>query len=253
MKTSAKFLFWILVLALTLGSTLVSAQGSTKSKKWRYLGEVYMWFPSMSGEIGIADLPAADVNADVGDILGKLKMGAMLYFEATNDDWSVTTDFIYMKLGQDVTPGKLVSGGEVRIKEMAWEVTGFKRLVPWFDIGLGGRLVGLNADLDLETVQGTKSIEASKTWFDPIIVIRSDNLFDGKWIAQMRLDAGGLGVGSDFTWQVQANAGYRFSKLFQTTIGYRFFGIYYDKGEGAERFRYDVDTYGFVFRLGFNF
>jgi hypothetical protein len=69
----------------------------------------------------------------------------------------------------------------------------------------------------------------------------------------MRLDAGGFGIGSDFTWQLQANVGYRFSELFQTTLGYRYIGIDYDNGEGTDSFVYDVDTYGFVLRLGFNF
>ncbi len=44
-----------------------------------------------------------------------------------------------------------------------------------------------------------------------------------------------------------------FSKLFQTTSGYRYIGIDYDKGEGAERFLYNIDTYGWVVHFGFNF
>jgi hypothetical protein len=74
-----------------------------------------------------------------------------------------------------------------------------------------------------------------------------------KWLAQLRVDAGGFGIGSDFTWQLQANAGYRFSDLFQASLGYRYIGIDYDSGEGRDRFLYDIDTYGFVLRLGFNF
>jgi hypothetical protein len=31
----------------------------------------------------------------------------------------------------------------------------------------------------------------------------------------------GFGIGSEFAWQVQAYAGYRFSRLFQITGGYR--------------------------------
>jgi hypothetical protein len=72
-------------------------------------------------------------------------------------------------------------------------------------------------------------------------------------LLQFRGDIGGFGVGSDFSWQIQANAGYRFSKLFQATIGYRVIGINYDKGEGMDRFVYDVDTYGPVIHTGFNF
>jgi hypothetical protein len=55
-----------------------------------------------------------------------------------------------------------------------------------------------------------------------------------------------------FTWQVQGYAGYRFSKLFQTSIGYRIIAIDYDKGTGEDRFRYDMNTFGPNIRLGFN-
>ncbi len=246
---------FIVILGLTFlisGFTL-HAQDVEKGK-WHYLTEVYLMFPGMSGEIGIADLPPVEFDADAGDIFGHLKMGAMLYLEATNDDWAITSDLIYMKLGQDVTPGTLITSGDVTMKQYAWEIAGLKHITPWLEAGIGGRLVSLYTGLELETVnEGSRSGEASKTWFDPIIILRSQGAIKGKWLLQFRGDIGGFGLGSDFAWQIQANAGYRFSKLFQATIGYRYIGINYDKGEGIERFVYDVDTYGPVVRLGFNF
>ena len=221
--------------------------------KWHYLGELYMMFPNMKGETTVRNLPEAEVDAGVGDILGHLKIGAMLYLEATNDDWSISTDLIYMNLGQDVKPGVIISSGDLTMKQLAWELAGFKRITPWLDAGLGGRLVSLNVALDLETINEPRSGEASKTWCDPIIIVRSNHVIKEKWLAQLRADVGGFGIGSDFTWQLQANVGYRFSELFQTTIGYRYIGIDYDKGEGVDRFLYDIDTYGWVVRLGFNF
>jgi hypothetical protein len=62
-----------------------------------------------------------------------------------------------------------------------------------------------------------------------------------------------FGIGSDFTWQLQAYAGYRFSKLFQLTAGYRIIGIDYDKGADKDRFIFDMNEFGPVVRFGFNF
>ena len=242
----------ISVMISMLGGSVAFSQEKEKAK-WHYLTEIYLMFPSMSGEIGIADLPPAEVDADAGDIFGHLKMGMMLYLEATNDNWSITSDLLYMKLGQDVTPGTIITGGEITMKQYAWEVAGLKRITPWLEGGLGGRLVSLYTGLDIETINEPRDGSASKTWFDPIILVRSQGAIKGKWLLQFRGDIGGFGVGSDFSWQIQAYAGYRFSKLFQTTIGYRYIGINYDKGEGLERFRYDINTYGPVLRLGFNF
>lgn len=177
----------------------------------------------------------------------------MFYFEATNDNWAVTSDLIYMKLGQDVVPGNIVTGGDVTMKQTAWEVAGFKRIIRYLEAGLGGRLVSLYTGLDIETINESGEGSASKTWFDPIVIFRSQGAIREKWILQFRGDIGGFGLGSDFSWQVQAYAGYRFSKLIQATIGYRYIGIDYDKGERLDRFVYDIDTYGPVVRIGFNF
>lgn len=178
----------------------------------------------------------------------------MLYLEATNDDWSISSDLIYMKLGQDVVPTTIIESGAATMKQYAWEIAGLKHITPWLEGGIGGRLVSLYTGLELETIgDGSRGGEASKTWFDPIIILRSQGAIKDKWLLQFRGDVGGFGVGSDFSWQVQAYAGYKFCKLFQASIGYRYIGINYDKGEGVERFMYDVDTYGMVVRLGFNF
>lgn len=245
--------FFVAILISLLMGNMAFSQEEGKAK-WHYLTEVYLMFPTMAGEVGVAGIPPVELDADAGSIFSHIKMGAMLYLEATNDDWSITSDLIYMKLGQNVVPTDLISSGEVTMKQYAWELAGLKHITPWLEAGLGGRLVSLYTGIDLQTVHETnRSGEASKTWFDPIIILRSQGAIKGKWLLQFRGDVGGFGVGSDFSWQVQAYAGYRFCDLFQATIGYRYIGINYDKGEGVERFLYDVDTYGPVVRLGFNF
>jgi hypothetical protein len=223
-------------------------------KKWHYQGDLYMMFPNMKGETTVANLPEVAVDADEADILGNLKFGAMFYLETTNDDWAISSDFIYMKLNQGLETTNLIKNGSITMEQLAWQVDGLKHLTPWLELGLGGRLVSLSTGIDATGVLNeVLSGSASKTWYDPVIVMRTQGAIKGKWLLQFRGDVGGFGVGSDFSWQIQANAGYRFSELFQTTIGYRYIGIDYDKGEGAERFLYNIDTYGWVVRFGFNF
>lgn len=241
---------WVIIALLNL----FPLYGQEKTNlKWHYLAEVYLMFPNMSGNIQVAELTPVEVDANVGDIFGHMKMGAMFYFEATNDNWAITSDLIYMKLGQDITPGHIVTGGDITMKQTAWEIAGLKHITPWLEAGLGGRLVSLYTGLNIETNRETREGSASKTWLDPIIIVRSQGAIKDKWLLQFRGDIGGFGIGSDFSWQLQAYVGYRISKLFQTSIGYRYISIDYDDGEGSERFKYDVDTYGMVVRFGFNF
>ena len=259
MKRSPLFFILLsLMIGLSAGYAQESGDPSTSDtktvdKQWNYLAEIYLMFPNMSGKTTVGNIPPVNVDAGAGDILGHLEMGAMLYFEANNGNWAIGSDLLYMKLGQDVEPGILITDGKVTVKQLAWEISGLKRITPWLEAGLAGRIVSLDAELELETVNQPRSGSGNRTWFDPVVVLRSNNVFAENWLAQLRLDAGGIGIGSDFTWQFQANLGYRFSDLFQTTLGYRYIGIDYDSGDGRDRFLYDIDTYGFVIRLGFNF
>jgi hypothetical protein len=212
----------------------------------------------MKGSVGVGTLPDVNLDVDAGDIFSHFKMGTMLYFEAAKDRWAFSSDLIYMKLAQDATPGTVINSGKVTVKQLCWETAALRKLMPWLDAGIGLRLNSLNTAIELEkknigggTTAQSKSL--TETWVDPILIARVKSDPAKKFIYQFRGDLGGFGVGSDFTWQIQAYAGYRFSKLFQLTGGYRIMSVDYDKGSGENRFLYDVDTFGPVIRFGFNF
>jgi hypothetical protein len=106
-----------------------------------------------------------------------------------------------------------------------------------------------------EIPEGTNEVsgEQSQTWFDPIIITRLTTDLNDKWLFQFRGDVGGFGAGSDLTWQLQGYAGYRFSKLFQLTAGYRLLSADYSHGEASKEFVFDVIESGPVIKFGFNF
>lgn len=247
-----KLSFILFLLGFYIIQPKVFAQEKSE-KKWTYLGEAYLMFPNMKGNLGVRNLPSVSVDADESAILGNLEFGAMAYLEANNGTWAIGNDIIYMKLKQGLTGSQVVQGGEVTMEEFAWELSGLKRLSPVFELGLGTRLMSVGSDLVVIGPQETNNASISKTWIDPILIARTQGKIQDHWLWQIRGDIGGAGIGSQFTWQMQAYAGYQFSQVFQTTIGYRYIGVNYDKGEGADRFRYDIDTYGWVLRLGFNF
>jgi hypothetical protein len=182
----------------------------------------------------------------------------MLYLEAQNKKWAITSDLVFMNLKQDITPDKLFSSGTVSAEQFIWEAAGLYRILSFLEAGVGGRLNSLVTDIDAQRnvlPAGTEELTGhhSKTFYDPILITRLSTEIEDKWLFQFRGDLGGFGIGSDFTWQVQAYAGYRFTTLFQLSVGYRILGIDYDKGENEERFIFDVNEFGPLIRLGFNF
>lgn len=233
------------------------ATATTKSK-WTYLVEPYLLFPNMSGKVGLANLPEATLDADANQIFGNLKMGAMLYAEASNGTWAIGSDILYMSLAQGIQSGSDYTSGEVSAKQFGWEFSGLYRVTPWFELGAGGLINSLNSGIDAQRtgiVGGTKSVDKSltKTWFDPMLITRIKSKADQKLIYQFRGEIGGFGIGSDLAWQAQAIAGYQFSKLFSITGGYRIISLDYETGSGQDYFHYNVDTSGPTVRFGFQF
>lgn len=257
----------VLLLLISLGNLAAqeSATVEPTKSKWTYLVEPYILFPNMKGTIGLGNLPNAEIDASTNDILGNLKMGFMLNLEATNGIWAVGSDVLYMKLGAEkVRSRELINGvvisasGEMQAKQTGWELFGFRRVTPWLELGLGGLISSISTDLELNLPEiggGTTLIRKSKsqTWIDPMIIARVKSNTEQKFVYQFRGEIGGFGIGSDFAWQIQAYAGYKFSKLFELTGGYRIISLDYDSGSGENRFMYNVDTSGPVIRFGFRF
>ena len=249
----------LLTLVMAIACTQSFAQDTAVvKKKWHYLLQPYAMFPVMDGKIGLGELPEADIHANASDIFSNLQFGAMLYFEAYNDRCALTSDIIYMNLGQDIESKRGIVSGEAGAKQFVWELAGLRKLKPWLEGGIGFRLINLKSSLDMivnATVPGgagSRSKSIAETWFDPVIIGRI-KIPAEKWLFQLRGDLGGFGIGSDFTWQAQADVGYRFSKLFQLGLSYRYIGIDYEKGSGNDRFLYDVDTFGPSLKFGFHF
>lgn len=251
--------FYILPLLFLFVFSSQAQDSSATKKKWNFLVEPYALFPNMKGTTGVGTLPDAEVDADAGDIFSHFKIGALIYGEIANDKWAITSDLIYMKLAQDATPGPVINNGKVTMKQLAWELAGLRKLTSMLDAGIGLRLNSLDVETNLVTNNivggGTtaRSKSLTQTWVDPIIIARLKSDPGKKFIYQFRGDIGGFGIGSDLAWQVQAYAGYRFSKLFQLTGGYRVLSMDYNTGSGEDRFLYDMNTFGPVVRFGFNF
>lgn len=262
MKTKVNYNI-LAILTLTLATfcpKIILAQDIKPAAKseWSYFVEPYLLLPNMTGTVGLASLPEATVDADTNEIFGNLKMGAMLYAEASTDKWAIGSDIIYMNLAQGVKPGSEYLSGELSAKQFAWEVSGLRKVTPWLELGVGGILNSINSGVDVKRNLlggGTKSESKSlsKTWFDPMLIARIKSKTGEKFIYQFRGEIGGFGIGSDLAWQMQAVAGYQFSKLFSVTGGYRIISLDYETGSGQDYFHYNIDTAGPTVRFGFQF
>jgi hypothetical protein len=251
-----KHLVTILLFCLLWNNSF--AQISSSDKKWKYLVGMYVLFPNLKGETAVRNLPDIQLDAKPGDIFSHLQIGFMMNMEAQTAKWAITSDLFFANLEQDITAGTVIISGKSTARQIGWETSGLYRFASFFEAGIGGRLNSIESGIDLvrsSIDEGTTPMSATlvRTWMDPIIIARLTTNIKDKWLFLLRGDMGGFGIGSKFTWQLQAYAGYHISKLFLISAGYKILSINYDKGTGVDRFRYDTNMFGPVIRFGFNF
>ncbi|PIF34496.1 hypothetical protein CLU81_5147 [Flavobacterium sp. 9] len=253
-----KIKYMLLIAVLSYPSLELLAQEFPVEQGWSFYAEPYVMFPNMSGKTALGNLPEMNVDVKSNKIFDQLQFGAMLYLEASNEKWNLNSDLLYMDIGQGVKSSTLINNGDVTAKQLGWELAGLYKVRPGLEVGVGALLNSIKLELDINrnTIGGgTTNIkkEMTQTWVDPMVIAVFKNTPAEKFLYKVRGEIGGFGIGSQFAWQFQAYAGYRFSELFQIQAGYRIISLDYDTGNGADYFLYNVDTSGPVVKFGFHF
>ena len=234
-------------------STAPSTPAATDDH-WQFTIAPYALMPNMQGSSGIGNLPPVSVNANPSDVFSHLQGGAMLYFEMKKGNWAFATDALYMNLSDDISPDGGRVSGKVQAKQGAWEGFLFYRFVPKLEIGVGGLVNKIDVNFSAQLTGGGAQTAKSKTesWGDPVLAMRWTPVDGEHWHALLFADYGGTS-GSNWTWQAMPSVGYKFSKLFELSLQYRWIGVNYATGSGADYFSYRMNIFGPQVGFGFHF
>ena len=244
------------------------AQTGGDEDRWDFLVAPYINLPSMSGTAGFgpASLP---IDTTIGDLFtgNDFVFGLQAQMEAWyKRRWGgiFNGTWIILKQEDRALPGP---GSEVYDLKVntgyfeffgAWDPFGERRFKegsegPTWDVQalVGLRVTTMHVNLD---VSGSPLVELTENWVDPLLGARGRVRFgpDNRWSAISRVDFGGFGAGSDWTWNFVGMFGYDFhiKRLpCAVTLGVRGFGQDYESGSGASLFKWDVTQWGPI--LGF--
>jgi hypothetical protein len=243
-----------LVLVLSVIASSPAAAQAPAPDAWRVTVMPYLLGAGMSGTAGVLG-QELKVDKSASDIFSNLQFGAMGLVIARKGNWGVGGDAIWMALGANGTsPGPLGITGSADMSQGAFAFYGLRRLAPGADVFFGGRINYLSTNLRINLPLSVRSVDGSKTWFDPIVGLQLRTPENGKrWHAQVYTEIGGFGVGSTFTWQVFPTFGVNLSKNASLEFGYRWLDIDYSDGDSATLFKYDVLTQGPLLGFGFRF
>jgi hypothetical protein len=127
------------------------------------------------------------------------------------------------------------------------------------DTFLGARYTYLDTKIDFEGVFSgfVNNIDEDKSWFEPLLGVRTIWDLNERWVLTMAGDIGGVAFGSDFAWSASGLIGYQFS-LFgidnaRVFAGYRALSQDYTDGSGDDKFQWDVTLHGPILGMGIRF
>lgn len=231
--------------------------------QWHFSVTPYLWLPtiyttaSFTGPFGISGGVDAAMHTAPNDYLDKLSFAFMITGEARKGDWSLFTDYIYMKFKAQNASVRSVTGPAGRVstavdlgstldlKSDLWTLAGsytaWRRSASHLDVFAGTRYLYMNQTLDwsISGVAGLlpgrqREISASMNKWDVIAGVRGEVGLsdDGRLFMPYYLD---IGSGSEnTTWQALIALGYRYRwgdvTLALRNLSYDFKG----KGDGID-------------------
>ncbi|MFX4990454.1 hypothetical protein ABTC08_19720, partial [Acinetobacter baumannii] len=72
---------------------------------WKFQTTLYVWATSLSGDVGVRNLPAASVDVPFSDVLRNTDGALMGAFVANNGKWLFLADLVYAKLSDTQSVG----------------------------------------------------------------------------------------------------------------------------------------------------
>lgn len=263
----------------TLGEAIEA--GTAQHNPLVFMAAPYVWAASMDGQAGIGNF-SSDVDVGFIDFVSGADTiyGLQGHFELGRRPWAIFFDATWVHSEVDDLPGQIEAtpadfdiASDTAILEFggAWtfchgqfEDDATRAARQWHLDAVGGARVTL-MDLRVEATEDTpdplpggqsRREERDRDWVDPFIGVRGGMDFSQNWRGQARVDVGGFGVGSDFTWQVVALVGYDFEMFGADStffFGYRALGQDYEDDSGLNRFEWDVITHGPMLGLSLSF
>lgn len=181
---------------------------------------------------------------DTLDMLEDIEFAADVRARLKTGRWSFTLEVDGAKIADsaEFRDGAVVVDGEMSLWTLQGQVGyhlvgGNLSCSPCSPVGCLEGYVGARAwwvDLEVDAV-GTAlpgaRIDNSKSWVDPIVGLRGDLAFGGRWFAVLEADVGGFGVGSDLTWHVMAALGFKFNDHVAVELGWKHLDVDYEDGD----------------------
>lgn len=195
------------------------AENSKISSDWNFSLRPYFFLSGLSGSITI-DPVTFPINSSFSNILKHVKLGGFISFQAEKNRWGINADFQYINLYGE---SSLVNDSFVDLKNVIGEVDLMFRpeSAPSLRFLVGVRAYSIIQNV---TLLGRQLPKAETVVVDPILGAFGTWKLQDRWDFELHGDIGGLGISSDFTYQMMALFRWGISDSLSIPFGYRVLG-----------------------------
>lgn len=206
---------------------------------WRFQVTPYVWMTGLQADIRAAhSLPTAHVSQSFSDVLGNLDAAAFVNGTARKGRYVMQLDMSYAALS-DTASLPLGLKARAKVKQNSLTLAGGYnwQLSPRdsVDAMLGVRRWGVKAAVNVPNMLQT---QIKESFIDPIAAIRWRHQMGTNWSTLVYADAGGLGAGSELTWQLLAVVNYQIRNNIYLSGGYRH--LYVDYRNSGRRLEFGM-------------
>jgi hypothetical protein len=223
---------------ILLGAHGASAQAPQQD--WGYNLAINAWLPTIEGRLSyeVADL-GDSFTVEPEDLLYNLEFAGLVAFGASNGEWSILGELIYLDAGagstRSLSVGEGVVARELELESWLVHAGGAYELVQdrSSTLGLlfGVRYFSTDSALSLTTsgqLFEDKMVTSSSSLWNGIVGIKGQVGLGERWYLPYHLD---VGAGdSDLTWQALGGLGRTF-KWGRVALSYRH--LSFDQGDGG--------------------
>jgi hypothetical protein len=222
--------------AALVACTVAAAPGAAHAQDWSGQITVYGWGAGVSGDFTpFTGAPTLSFDKSLSEVLEDLEGAFFVTGLARRGDLVLFGDLTYSSSSREgLVPPGIPASGEVTIRSLTLAVG--RR----FDAGGAtvDLLGGLRAwDIDGQVTSPVLSVSPSRSFVDPIAALRVNAPLAPRWSLIGYFDVGGLGVGSEFTWQAAVTANWQATDSLYLSAGWRHLYLDYEDGgtvfEGA--------------------
>jgi len=243
--------------ALLLAAAVPSraqAQGGSASAmdgQWHFTVAPYFWMTGIKGDVSVASLPSVPIDASFSDIMKSFDIGLQGRFEARKDRVGLSLDFMYTNLGAPVASSAPIVGAldmKADVRQLITEGTVFYRVATGgradnpahLDLLVGARYTGTKTRLTAQSPAGVDyNTEDQKiSWVDALAGVKFRAPLGSRAAFLGRADVAGFG--SNVTWNLEGDLGFRAADHWWLGAGYRFMDIDYESSDGDVPRKLDV-------------